>query len=122
MAGELLADDGMITLAGVIRPRADEQMMQRAREGVSDTLTEIPFEVDTERKLLTGSSVPATVVKEAKSGSYDAVLVGATKASYFKRAMFGKIPEQIARYSPTPVILAKHHEGAKTWLSKFLGS
>ena len=98
MAGDLLAKEGTITLAGVVRPRTDEQSLQRVRESVSDTLTEIPFEVDTERKLLEGGSVAATIVKEAKSGAYDAVLVGATKSSYFKRAMFGKIPEQIARY------------------------
>jgi nucleotide-binding universal stress UspA family protein len=122
MAGGLLDEDGSIVLAGVVRPSADGEAIRHVRENISETLTEIPFEVETERKLLKGRSIAAAIVKEAKAGLYDAVLVGATKASYFKRAMFGKIPEQIARYSTTPVILVKHHEGAKTWLSKFLGS
>jgi amino acid transporter/nucleotide-binding universal stress UspA family protein len=122
IAGSLLAEDGTITLAGVARARADEQGLARVREAVAETTAEIPFELAVERKLLTGRSVAAAVVKESKSNEYDALIVGATKASYFKRMMFGKIPEQIARYSLTPVILIKHHEGAKTWLSKFLGA
>jgi nucleotide-binding universal stress UspA family protein len=122
IAGSLLADDGTITLAGVARPHADDKRLVQVRESVAGTTAEIPFELAVERKLLTGKSVAAAVVKEAKDDKYDALIVGATKASYFKRMMFGKIPEQIARYSLTPVILIKHHEGAKTWLSKFLGA
>lgn len=121
IAGSLLDEHGTITLAGVTHPRVDERGMARVRESVAKTMAEIPFELNVDRKLLQGKSVPAAVVKEAKAGEYDAVIVGATKASYFKRMMFGKIPEQIARYSLTPVILIKHHEGAKTRLSKFLG-
>ncbi|MBN2082395.1 amino acid permease [bacterium] len=122
IAGDLLAEDGRVTLAGVAREKADESSLARVREGVADTIAEIPFEVETDRKLLTGKSVPVAVINEAKQGGYDAVLVGATKVAYFKRAMFGKIPEQIARFCPIPVILVKHHEGAKTWINRFLGS
>jgi len=122
IAGNLLAEHGTLTLAGVTRPRASEKDLARVRENVANTIAEIPFELEVERKLLQSKSVPAAVVKESKEGEYDAVVVGATKASYFKRMMFGKIPEQIARFSQAPVVLVKHHEGAKTWLSKFLGN
>lgn len=122
IAGGLMADDGVLVLAGVMRKDADQEAIARARQGVADTMAEIPFDVEADRKLLAGSSVPATVIREAKENRYDAIIVGATAVGWFQRTMFGKIPEQIARYSQAPVILVKHHEGAKTWLNRFLGN
>lgn len=121
LAGNLIRKDGLVTLAGVIRNSSDEIQQSVARKGVSDTLAEIPFEVNTSRKMLFGDQVAQAVTKEANSNSYDAVFVGATKVSTFKRAMFGKIPEQIARDSNPPVFLVKHFEGARSWLNRFLG-
>jgi nucleotide-binding universal stress UspA family protein len=121
IAGTLLNEGGELTLAGVAR-RGDNQSEARAREGVAATIAEIPFEVNAGRKLLTGKSVPVAVIKEAVEGDYDVVLVGASKIATFKKAMFGEIPERIARYSKTPVVLVKHYEGAKTWVNRFLGS
>lgn len=64
----------------------------------------------------TQQQVPARQVTFACNlGLYDATMIGVG-------AMICKIPEQIARYSRTPVILVKHHEGARTWLNRFLGS
>ncbi|MCH7471865.1 universal stress protein, partial [bacterium] len=121
LAGHLLEEGGVLTLAGVARKGADEEAMARSRQGVADTIADVPFAVDTERKLLTGASVAAAVLKESRANAYDVIIVGATKVSLLKRAMFGQIPERIAHLSLTPVILAKHHEGARTWLSRFLG-
>lgn len=121
LAGDLIKEGGSLTLAGVIRSSTDEEAQKIARQGVADTMAEIPFEVNTKRKLLYGSNIAEAVVKESKSDTYDVVMVGATKVSTFKRAMFGKIPEQIARDCFTPVILVKHFEGAKSWLNRFLG-
>lgn len=122
IAGSLMAEDGRMILAGVVRQDASEEAEARARQGVADTMVDIPFDVEADRKLLRGTSVPVAVIKEARDDGYDAILVGATAVSWFKRAMLGKIPERIARYSQTPVILVKHHEGAKTWLNRFLGN
>lgn len=122
LAGHLLEGAGTLVLAGVSRPDADEQALERMSEGVAETIAKVPFDVETERKQLTGKSVPAAVIKEAKEGDYCVVMVGAAKVSTFKRAMFGKIPEQIARYGRSPVILVKAHEGARTWLNRLLGS
>ncbi len=117
----LVSEDGTVILCAVAPERAREDIVSRASRGVADTIADIPFDVTTERKLLEGKSVPASVIKEAKNNGYDAIMVGAAKVSWFRQVMFGKIPEQIARYSPVPVILVKHHEGAKTWISRFLG-
>jgi amino acid transporter/nucleotide-binding universal stress UspA family protein len=121
LVGNLLEEGGAVTLCSVTRDSDDEELRARARQGVADTMADIPFEIETERKLLTGESVPAAVIKEAKDDGYDVIMVGATEVSWLKQVMFGKIPERIARYSQTPVILAKHHQGAKTWVSRFLG-
>jgi amino acid transporter/nucleotide-binding universal stress UspA family protein len=121
LAGHLLAENGKLTLAGVTREGGDDQAESRAREGVAATFAEIPFGVPVDRKLLTGGSVPEAVVQEAKQPQYEVVVIGATNVSWFKRVMFGQIPEQIARMSKRPVILAKHHQGAKTLASRFLG-
>ncbi|MFC1850230.1 amino acid permease [candidate division CSSED10-310 bacterium] len=122
LASQLLEKGGLMTLAGVIRKSGDEHSQAFARKGVADTIAEVPFDIETKRKLLYGDNVPQAVVKETSVGNYDALLIGATKVSTFKRTMFGQIPEQIARDSHTPVILVKHFEGAKSWLNRFLGS
>jgi nucleotide-binding universal stress UspA family protein len=118
---KLLDEDGSVMLCAVVPEGADEATVSRASQGVADTIADLPFEVPTERRLFKGRSIPATIIKEAKSNGYDAIVVGATNVPWFKNVMFGKIPEQIARYSPVSVILAKNHEGAKTWVSRFLG-
>jgi len=85
LVGNLLEEGGTVTLCSVARDGADEELRARARQGVADTIAEIPFGVETERKLLTGESVPAAVIKEAKDDGYDVIMVGATEVSWLKQ-------------------------------------
>jgi len=117
----LLAPEGRVVLAGVAREGAGKEQLARVREGIGDTIAEMEFEVPADRKLLKGDSVPQAVSDEARTGEYDLVIVGATNEPWLKRAMFGEIPEKIARQCYQPLMLVKHHLGAKTWINRFLG-
>ncbi len=121
MVEPIVAEGGTVTVTGVVRD-GGEEAEAHARKGVADTLAELSFDIDGDRKLLRGKNVAAAIVEEADKGPYDVVFIGAAGVSVFKRAMFGRIPEQTARDCSKPVILVKHYEGAKSWLNRFLGS
>ncbi len=122
MVEPIVAEDGTVTVTGVARPGGGEEAEAKARKGVADTLAELSFDIDGDRKLLHGRSVTDAIVREGNDGPYDAVFIGAAGVDLFKRVMFGRIPEQTARACSKPVILVKHYEGAKSWLNRFLGS
>ena len=121
LAERLLTEDGRLVLAGVARPNASEESLTHVRQMVASTMGHISFGVEADRVLLVGDSVADAIIRETGEKAYGAVIVGATRTSWFKRVMFGQIPEQIARDSKLPVILVKHHEGAKTVASRYLG-
>ena len=56
------------------------------------------------------------------SREYDLVTIGAAKEPWFRRVLFGEIPEKVARYSPTSVLVVKKYEGAiKSKLKRIIG-
>jgi nucleotide-binding universal stress UspA family protein len=59
----------------------------------------------------------------AKAGrDFDLVVIGAAKEPFFKKMLFGEIPEKVTRFSPNSVLLVKKYEGVvKSILKKILG-
>ena len=55
-------------------------------------------------------------------GTIDLVVIGAAKEPFFKKMLFGEIPEKVARYSPSSVLVVKKFEGVvKSILKKVMG-
>jgi nucleotide-binding universal stress UspA family protein len=50
------------------------------------------------------------------------VVIGAAREPLFQKILFGEIPEKVARYSPTTVLVVKKYEGVvKSLLKKIFG-
>ncbi len=59
--------------------------------------------------LVEKNSVAGGIAKASKE--YDLVVIGAAKEQFFNKMLFGEIPEKVARYSPTSVLVVKKYEG-----------
>ena len=67
--------------------------------------------------------IPAENPDAAKAAAdYDLIVLGASREGVFSSVLFGEIPEKIARYSQTPVMIVKRYEGpVKSIVKKVLG-
>ena len=73
-----------------------------------------------EMLVMEGNRVATTLVKAA--ADYDLLVLGASREGLFSSMLFGDIPEKIARYSHTPVMIVKRHEGkVKSIIKRLLG-
>lgn len=104
----------------VVPPEAAERDRAAAREWIARTIHRTRLEGRSEAVLLEGSRVAPTLVKAA--ADYDLLVLGASKEGVFSSVLFGEIPEKVARYSRTPVMIVKRHEGAvKTMVKRVMG-
>jgi nucleotide-binding universal stress UspA family protein len=70
--------------------------------------------------MIHSSSIAGGIAKASKE--FDLVVIGATKASFFSRVLFGEIPEKVARYSPVTVMVVKKYEGPiKSLFKRIMG-
>ena len=85
-----------------------------------ETLEQMDPKVKRNKKLIESNSIAGGIAKASKG--YNLVVVGAAKEPFFKKMLFGEIPEKVARYSPTSVLLVKKYEGViKSVFKKVMG-
>jgi len=109
-----------VTCCYVVPPEADERQRETAREWIGKTTHLTGLEGHVKVRLLEGRKVATTLVKAA--AEYDLIVLGASKEGVFSSVLFGEIPEKVARYSKTPVMIVKRYEGAiKTVVKKIMG-
>jgi len=54
---------------------------------------------------------------------YDLIIMGSPEEGLIRRAMFGDVPESVAKQVKIPVILTKRYTGAiKSWFQQLFGS
>jgi nucleotide-binding universal stress UspA family protein len=104
----------------VVPPDASEHDRIAARDWIARTIHRTRLENRSEALLLEGRRIAPTLVKAA--GDYDLIVLGASKEGVFSSVLFGEIPEKVARYSRTPVMIVKRNEGAvKTLIKRVMG-
>jgi nucleotide-binding universal stress UspA family protein len=104
----------------VVPPGAGEHVRATARDWIRKTIHLTPLEGNSELLVLEGRRVAPTLVKAA--ADYDLIVLGASKEGVFSSVLFGEIPEKVARYSRTPVMIVKRNEGAvKTLVKRIMG-
>jgi nucleotide-binding universal stress UspA family protein len=104
----------------VVPPGAAEHDRAAARQWIEKTIQYTPLVERAEMLVLEGRRVTPTLVKAAVE--YDMLVIGASKEGVFSSVLFGEIPEKVARYSRTPVMIVKRHEGAvKTIVKRIMG-
>jgi nucleotide-binding universal stress UspA family protein len=109
-----------ITCCYVVPETATEKDEEAARAWIDKTLSESPLQPMAEKKLIRANRIATGLVKA--SADYDLVALGASKEGVFSSVLFGEIPEKVARYSKSSVMIVKRYEGAvKSLVKKILG-
>jgi len=109
-----------VTCCYVVEPSADERAREYARQWMQKTIRLTNLEGQVEMRLLEGKRVATTLVKAA--ADYDLVVLGASKEGVFSNALFGEIPEKVARYAHTPVMIVQRYEGpVKSLVKRVMG-
>jgi len=114
------ADGYEITCCYVVEPGAGEEDREKARQWIQKTIHLTNLEGKAEMRLLEGKRVATTLVKAATD--YDLVALGASREGVFSNVLFGEIPEKVARYAKSPVMIVQRYEGpVKSLVRRILG-
>jgi nucleotide-binding universal stress UspA family protein len=109
-----------VTCCYVVDPNSDERARESARQWMQKTLRLTNLEGRVEMRLLEGKRVATTLVKAA--ADCDLVVLGASREGVFSNALFGEIPEKVARYAQTPVMIVQRYEGpVKSLVKRVMG-
>jgi amino acid transporter/nucleotide-binding universal stress UspA family protein len=109
-----------LTVAYVVPPDATGEQRAQAHRWIDKTLTHLDPEIRVDRRLIEAGSVAGGIARESRD--FDLVVIGAAKEPMFRQMLFGEIPEKVARYSPTSVLVVKRFEGVvKSLFKKAMG-
>lgn len=109
-----------VTCCYVVPTNASEKDRAAALAWIEQTLSESPLQNIAARKLISTDRIATGLVKA--SADYDLLTLGASKEGIFSSVLFGEIPEKVARYSKSSVMIVKRYEGAvKSLVKKILG-
>jgi amino acid transporter/nucleotide-binding universal stress UspA family protein len=121
MLGAFARDLGVSVVAGHILPHgASDEQRDEADQYIKTTLALLDRQIERKSEIIEARSVAGGIAQAGRK--YDLVVIGAAKEPFFRRVLFGDIPEKVARYSPTAVIVVKKYQGAiRSWLKRILG-
>jgi amino acid transporter/nucleotide-binding universal stress UspA family protein len=109
-----------VTCCYVIDPNADEDDREKARQWIQKTIHLTHLEGKADMRLLEGKKVATTLVRAAED--YDLIALGTSKEGVFSNVLFGEIPEKVARYSHSPVMIVQRYEGPiKSLIKRVMG-
>lgn len=109
-----------VTCGYVVEPNADADDRETARQWIQKTIHLTNLEGKADMRLLEGKRVASTLVRAA--ADYDLVVLGASKEGVFSNVLFGEIPEKVARYAQTPVMIVQRYEGpVKSLVKRIMG-
>jgi amino acid transporter/nucleotide-binding universal stress UspA family protein len=104
----------------VVAPDASDDDREAARQWIQKTIRLTKLEGKADMRLLEGKKVATTLVKAA--ADYDLIALGASREGVFSNVLFGEIPEKVARYSKSPVMIVQRYEGpVKSLVKRILG-
>ncbi len=108
--------DFPVTGLHVVGPDATESERQAGLKRVEETLDRLDEGVAQDSLLYESTSIAGGIAKAGRD--YDLVVIGAAIEPLFRKVLFGEIPEKVARYSPTSVLVVKKYQGAAQNLFK----
>jgi nucleotide-binding universal stress UspA family protein len=87
---------------------------------INDTLTLLDGSVKQQKTIIESKSIAGGIARAGRD--YDLVVIGAAKEPFFRKVLFGEIPEKVARYTSTSVMVVKKYEGpVKSILKRLFG-
>jgi amino acid transporter len=106
-------DGGTLTALRVLHPSDDLDMdveMQGLRRVISDVLGETAAKVST--RIVVSEAVADAILKEAKEGKYDLLVIGASEEWLIKSLLVGALPDAVADGAPCSVLMVRRYEPA----------
>ncbi len=120
-AGSLVrSQNGVVTVCGVVgqtASRENEEMVSRWLEEAANRMAE-GNGMTIESKLVRHNSVSVGIIQEAEN--HDAVVLGAARDSFYKRVLFGNIPESVAKHTDKTVIVFKKQSPVKALFGRVM--
>ncbi len=109
-----------VTAAHVVPERASSEIRKQGEEHLDETLALLDESVEHNKKIIESRSIAGGIARAGRD--YDLIVIGAAKEPFFQKVLFGEIPEKVARFSPSAVMVVKRYEGAvKSILKRLLG-
>ena len=109
-----------VTAGYVINENAIGEERNFGEERMVFALSKLDPEIKSGKIIFESKSVAGGIAKASRD--YDLVVIGAAKEPFFKKMLFGEIPEKVARYSPNSVLVVKKYEGVlKNIVKRILG-
>ena len=109
-----------VTAAYVATDKTSDEQLQEAEKYIDKTEELLDDSIERGREIIRSRTIAGGIAKASRS--HDMVMIGAAKEPFFRKMLFGEIPEKVARYSPTSVLVVKKYEGVvKNVLKKVLG-
>jgi len=109
-----------VTCCYVVAPGAGDGEREKARQWMHKTIHLTNLAGKADMRILEGKRVATTLVKAA--GDYDMIALGASREGVFSNVLFGEIPEKVARYSKSPVMIVQRYEGpVKSLVKRIMG-
>ena len=102
----------------VVKKDADKEEERAALKRIEGSIAALNLEGDTGRHVVHANSVAAGISKAARD--YDLVIMGAAPPKFFKHMLLGDIPEKVARYSSSPVVIIRKWQGPVHGLFRIL--
>ena len=108
-----------VTVCYVVPPEASSEEEREADHWIRVASRGLG-QAEVEQRVIASKSIAGGIAKASRD--FDLVVLGAAREPLFQRVLFGEIPEKVARYSPTSVLVVKRYEGAvKSLLKRALG-
>ncbi len=109
-----------VTCGFVVAPNASENKREEARQWIQKTIRLTHLEGKADQRLLEGRKVATTLVRAA--AEYDMIALGSSREGVFSNVLFGEIPEKVARYAKSPVMIVQRYEGPiKSLVKRIMG-
>jgi nucleotide-binding universal stress UspA family protein len=114
------ADEWEVTCCHVVKPEADQDMKENARQWMQKTVHLTNLDGKAGMRILEGKRVATTLIRAA--ADFDLIVLGASREGVFSNVLFGEIPEKVARYSHTPTMIVQRYEGpVKSLVKRLMG-
>jgi nucleotide-binding universal stress UspA family protein len=109
-----------VTAGYVVTRDAEPELRSTMDEYLENTLELLDESVPRKKTVIESRSIAGGIARTGRD--YDLVVIGAAKEPFFRKMLFGEIPEKVARYAPTSIMVVKKYEGpVKSLLKRLFG-
>jgi amino acid transporter len=111
---------GMLTVCGVVNQDATQENERMVSNFLQEAANRIAEKngLTIDSKLVRSPSVSVGIILEAKN--HNAVILGAARDGFYKRMLFGTIPESVAKHSDKMVIVFKKYSPVKALFGRVM--